>query len=299
MIAYDLIRLGQPCKGRCSFCSERTCTPRPLPAVLTDMENVPKPGNIYLGCGDSAAYPELLEFLRSLIFTDIRRIRMKTTGDVLLNEDLYQQVLSFGVVQYEVECLGSTAAAHDRITGIPGSFNTMSAVAKKIRSTHLKNFPIETPFLVISVPVCDANLQDLTAITKMLIEWQPDRVLFRSMGESSFSTVAMELQTCTAECIRNGLWPVLSGFPFCTIPGLEYFCEEVYNRQIHGSPVAACSGCVFEEECCLVPEAYTETFGDGEFDTIQWHRYQNEIRELASRVSMVDRVRSGEEAQGA
>jgi len=267
--------------------------------VLTDMENVPKPGNIYLGCGDSAAYPELVEFLRSLPFSDICRIRMKTTGDALLNEDLFQQLLSFGVVQYEVECLGSTAAAHDRITGIAGSFKTMSAIAKKIRSTQLKNYAVDTPFLVISVPVCDANLQDLSAITKLLIDWRPDRVLFRSMGECSFSSLAMELQTCTAECIRNGLWPVLSGFPFCTIPGLEYFCEEVYNRQIHGSPVAACSGCVFEGECCQVPDAYAETFGEGEFQTIEWHRYQDEIKELASRVSMVDRVRNGKEEQGA
>jgi hypothetical protein len=97
------------------------------------------------------------------------------------------------------------------------------------------------------------------------------------MFVSPISKLMMDLRSACTFLVARQIWPVLSGFPFCTLPGLEYFCQEIYDRQVVREFLPLCQDCVFRAACCGVSLDYVERFGPSEFGAIGWHRYAKEI----------------------
>ena len=287
MIRYDLIRLGQPCPARCSFCDEHKQAPRSFAEIRRDIEKAPHPLNLYFGQGDAASFKELPEVLRGLLLEDIRRIRIKATGPALLDRRYLDQLVSLGVMQYEVECLGDRARLHDRITGIRGSFRAMTKIVKLLKGLNVSEHPIHRPFLIVSIPICTENANELRKITELVLKWRPDRIVFRNTGACAVSRIVFELQICCAQAVIEGVWPVLSGFPFCTVPGMEYYCQEISDPQIKWEKGPECGPCVLQQACCGIPPGYLESHGAAEFPPIRAHRYAEEMSALTCGVPMI------------
>jgi hypothetical protein len=287
MIRYDLIRLGQPCPARCPFCDEHKTEPRSFAEIRGDIEKARPPLNLNFGHGDASAFGKLPEVLRGLLLEDIRRIRIKATGPALLDRRYLDQLISLGAMQYEVECLGDSARLHDRITGLPGSFRTMSKIVKLLKGLNVSEHPIHRPFLIVSVPICAENANELRKITELVLKWRPDRIVYRNTGTCAVSRIVFELQICCAQAVIEGVWPVLSGFPFCTVPGMEYYCQEIYDPQISREKGPGCQPCILREACCGIPPGYLDSHGAAEFPPIRTHRYAEEIGVLTCGVPMI------------
>lgn len=280
MIRYDFIRTGPFCYNRCPFCLERDGNYLEAKEILADVENATEPYNLYFGEGDAAGSPHLISTLEFVRTMECRRIKVKTTGTPLLSSDRLNTLINIGVYLFEIECLGPNAGIHDEIAGRKGAFKDMCKSIKAIKWTKLHTSPIKTPFLFITVPVCEQNVMHLMDITNMVLKYDPDRIVFCYAGLPSISKVTTNLRACITYTMLKQVWPVLSGFPFCTLMGLEYHCQEIYDRQILNSFYDFCNGCVMRNVCPGIKEEYLDVFGSAEFKTIRWHPHSEAIKRI-------------------
>jgi hypothetical protein len=235
------------------------------------------------GQGDAAASPHLVPALRYAALNGLRRARLKTTGTPLLEQGKLEELIGMGILLYEIEFLG-TVKTHDKLASRYGAYKDACKAVKLIKNFKIKGHPIETPFLFLTIVVRPENIRELPEVTAAIIKLQPDRIIYRYAGDVSLSKSVSVIQSCIKQTLNERIWPVLSGFPFCVAQGLEYHCQEVYDRQGVGVFPEPCSQCTFNKICCGLKEGYTETFGCAEIQPIVWHRYS----EVINRLSLMD-----------
>ena len=277
MIKYTLIRTGCKCPQACAFCTEHGGGWLPETAIQDQILRANKPMNLFFGEGNPAEHDAILRVVGLAMFEKVRRIKMKISGPVA--PGLLEKLVALGVHLYEVDCLGADAAVHDALTGRPGAFATacgiMTRLARPLRSDGAR------VFWIMNVPLCEMNAPQVTDLVALAARMRPDRLRFINTGTCSLSRLILDLRAACSLLVAGRIWPVLSGFPFCAVPGLEYFCQELYDPQALREFPGFCNGCILRNACCGVDADYVERFGEGEFKAITWHRYSKEILDLA------------------
>ena len=280
MIRYDIIDMGTCCEGRCAFCHERGGAYRVLPELLADVEKAQRPLNLYFCSGHAAGSPALNPLLMRTLLEGPRRLKVKVSGAGHLEEDSLVSLLAQGVMLYEVEYLGPNARIHDGITGVKGSFRGVERTMKLLTRGVTRTRAFGRPFVSVVVPVCKQNIGSITEVGDRVMRWRPDRMVFLNTGSLAVSRVVLDLRSLLSRSVARGVWPVLSGFPFCAIPGLEHFSQECYDRRVAHPPASCCEGCLFTRACSGVAHDYLAEYGAAEFGAIAWHRYQEDLLKL-------------------
>jgi hypothetical protein len=282
MNRYDAVRTGAVCPNACAFCAQCGGTYRSLPEVTTAVAAATRPANLYFGEGDAAASPHLTPALKAAVIFGLRRVKVKTTGHPLVHGDRLNELIRLGVYLYEIEFLGPNAALHDAIAGRKGAFAEACQATRLIQRTNPRNNIIQSPFLFLTVPICAANLAHLPTITRYLITQHPDRIVYRFTGDVSLTHTLPVVKECLTLALDAMIWPVVSGFPLCVLGGLEYHCQEIYDRQDVYDTHSFCAPCLFTAVCGGVSGNYLETFGAAGLEAVQAHAYAESINRLAS-----------------
>lgn len=107
-------------------------------------------------------FNELLAYCGRKLMTMVR------THGTLLTEELARQWHEYGVGRVFVDVMGATAATHDALTGVPGSFDKSCAAVR-----HLVQAGIPTDMLVI---MNRRNVQELPAYLELAHRLRAERV---------------------------------------------------------------------------------------------------------------------------
>jgi len=285
MIRYEAIGMGACCQGRCGFCRERGGAYRDLDSLLAELRQAHRPLNLYFSSGHAAGNPALAPLASQAVLEGARRLKVKVSGAGRLDADLLALLLARGVMIYEIECLGPTAAVHDGITGIKASFRGVERTLDLLVRGTARTRACGRPFVSVVMPVCEGNVESVGVMKDRMKAWRPDRLVFLNTGTVAVSRVVFELRSSISALVVDEVWPVLSGFPFCAIPGLEHFAQELYDRQVSHPAALFCQNCLFSRHCCGVSGAYLAEHGAADFHAVVWHRYQEDLVQLMDRAA--------------
>ncbi|MCE5324349.1 hypothetical protein LLG46_13700 [bacterium] len=277
MNKYDFIHTGAVCPNNCEFCSQRGGKYIDLTSIVSEINDTRPPCNLYFGEGDAAGSPHVIKALKTASIWGLRRVKLKTTGTPLLQNDRLMELVHAGILLYEIDILGPDAKTHDDIAGRSGAYSDACRAIRSIKQVRPRGFQINELFLFLSVPVFGGNIEHVSAITKEIIKYRPDRVVYKYAGNADYRDSISAIGACIPKLLDAGIWPVLSGFPFCVVGGLEYHCQEIYDRQVVPAIGESCGKCVFSRVCCGMEEELGRTY----LEPVLEHKYADEINKIA------------------
>ncbi len=170
MIRFRPVQLGVGGAAECRLCGGREAPSRRDAvavaeefSVLADEWNAaPGPNVLLCGC-EPFSHPDLPEIVGAAVAAGTERIGLLTDAIALGEADNASGAIASGVRYVEAILLAPNAAEHDRLSGIPGSFD--AAVAGMEALVHAASVAEEKVALVGRVVVCPHTLKSLPEIT--------------------------------------------------------------------------------------------------------------------------------------
>ena len=287
------LRLGTQCNNRCVHCTVADIAHLADRDTEQVVEALQKGRDV--GCtevvfmrGEPLIRPDIIQLVGQARKLGYRHVQVQTNGRMLAYTKAVRTLLRVGVSFFEISIYGADAAAHDAISGVPGSFKqTMAGIANvaALGAPHL-----------VSVPIIAQNFETLPAIVTRLAElnvgsvklnfsrpvqsagrWQLETMVRLSMV-SSFVRDAYRVGA------RFGIAIQVEAIPFCHLeahmhPGAD--ATEDWGRHVVGDlhhwhdsmtdlrqttrgDTSQCSGCLHEADCPRTWEPYLTLFGGGE-----------------------------------
>ena len=111
---------------------------------------------------------ELTDFATDLGFA----VTLKTNG-ILLDAATIERIRECSVMEVHVSLLGGSAAAHDGVTGVPGSFD---AVCRAVGAMRQRGITV-----VIMAPITRGMVDEMESIHWRAREWGIDHVVFSAL----------------------------------------------------------------------------------------------------------------------
>ncbi|MEZ4410795.1 MAG: carbamoyltransferase C-terminal domain-containing protein [Polyangiales bacterium] len=228
--------------------------------------------------------PELLQRARAMGY---RFIQLQTNGHALATIP-WRDALISRVDSFEAQLLAADEAAHDALSGAPGSFRpTLAAIQALARSGKQ---------LLVTIPLLRGNLRALTAIVALAHKLGARRAQFNfprpveltdrvELSQVPRLTLAAQaLRPAALAALKQGMTVTTEAVPACLLPeelrastdAREDFSRHRIDdlRVLHESvdevrptqrPLPPpCRGCSARERCGRTWALYLELFGSGE-----------------------------------
>jgi len=248
--------------------------------------------------GEPTLIPQLIDMVALLRQKGYREILLQTNGRMLCYEDFCLRLIRAGVSGFGISINGSSAAVHERMTRMPGSFHqTMTGLKNLLAIKHdLPHLKITTHTTLTKI-----NLTDLAALLNIFIGkqgidtivlnplWlQGNAIMHHRQLLVPYTDIALKFKRAIKKVTgsNNLALPKISitDFPFCvaadlmdyigtpeqgpvighdeTIPhtGLKTGPPNIKNRM--------CRTCCYFSVCAGIPPLYIAKFGWGEFHPV-------------------------------
>jgi MoaA/NifB/PqqE/SkfB family radical SAM enzyme len=126
------LNLNYVCNERCVFCASDLTNAKGAPRIAKQIsletalawlsDWPPQPGDrVLLAGGEPTLHPTLFEIVRAAS-ADGAEVTLFTNGLRLADKKIARAAVESGIGRFEIALFGATAAAHDAITQVPGSF---------------------------------------------------------------------------------------------------------------------------------------------------------------------------------
>jgi len=122
------VRLTRACNNRCLFCHDKEAqngTNIPFQQIHKELIEGKKQNatRAVLSGGDPTLHPKLMEIIAFAKKTRYSHIQLITNGRMFAYNNFLDKAISEGLDEITFSVHGHTEKLHDRLTGIPGSFN--------------------------------------------------------------------------------------------------------------------------------------------------------------------------------
>ena len=190
MLTFARISLGnEPVGGTglCALCAGRRTFARDVEDAVADVNCA---GGLADGLCEGIlfdgyepfAHPNLVELIQQARTIGVERIALHTDGGALSRVDNARGSMDMGVRIFEISIFGATQEVHDRIAGIPGLFEAMSAgITQAHTIAQEAGYSIT---LIASLDVCKHNAAYFLDIVSFCLEKGFDAIRLRSGSEN-------------------------------------------------------------------------------------------------------------------
>ena len=243
---------------------------------------------VIINGGEPTVHPQFFQILM-----EIRKrgayIDIYTNGKKLHDEDFCKQILSYAPVLVRIPLFGSTAAAHDRLTGIQGNFEQTMAGIRNLFRFQTREVDIELKMLMSK-----ATIEENPKIIRMITEAFSD-------GRYEFSLNPMLISNRVAhnadimflpyselfqlsrpmidDCKARGLPLKLDLIPLCVMDRgylqdlighsiseiIEFYSDPDISRPAdHHVLCECCKNCALLPFCNQFPGSYLDYYGESE-----------------------------------
>jgi MoaA/NifB/PqqE/SkfB family radical SAM enzyme len=198
-------------------------------------------------------HPELHRIIEAARETGFRKIGITTSGLTLGRPGVAAELVARGISLFDLPLYGSTAAIHDAITGVPGSFDQVWNTIRVLR-------PLNAAVRLHSV-LLRANLADAPMLSRLIKEKTfgppiPFSSAVPRKDEEDYRRVAPTFSEVSATLHESGL--ELRYFPLCVTldvnPGLAENPGRLAGTQAldpatRTKPESSCKGCRLYDQC--------------------------------------------------
>jgi pyruvate-formate lyase-activating enzyme len=174
----------------------------------------------------------LAEMARLALQHGFENIRIQTHGGQLADPNFTAKLIDSGINEYFISVTASTASAHDKITGVPGSFErTLQGIA------NLSTYPGAS--VITNTVITDLSYQHLPAVVGLLSQYAAVKQLefwyYFPMRSTDHKSLLVPVDQCLPYLLDafrvacSYALPVeIKNFPQCLLGPFQHF---LYNDQ--------------------------------------------------------------------
>lgn len=234
------IKVGSRCNNKCLFCiqdDKRNKYPdRVSKEILDFLEKGRNEGRkkvVFTG-GEPTFRPKLLsEWVRRAKKIGYSIIQVQTNGRIFSYVDYCKEIISAGANEFGLALHGSSAAIHDRLTQVPGSFDQTTRGIKNLKSLNQR--------VLTNSVVNKINYKDLPSLAKLLVSFHVGQFQLAFMhinrtiadNEELVARVVPRISAAMPYIkkaldigIRTGVNCMTEAIPYCCMTGYEGLIAE-------------------------------------------------------------------------
>lgn len=289
------LKVGFACNNRCLFCVQGMKrekygrrTKEELFAIME--KNRPNCEGLVFTGGEPALHPDIVALVKKAADLGYISIQLQTNGRMFAYRKLCRDVVAAGATEFSPALHGHTAALHDYLTTVPGSFEQTVAGIRNLAGLGLK--------VVTNSVITRSNFRHLPELARLLVELGVDQFQLAfvhpvgSAGEGMnfasvvprFSLLEPYLHRALDVGIQAGVRVMTEAVPYCFMEGYqEYVGERIMpeTRVVDAEGVIEdyrdyrlsegkakgpdCKSCRFDSECEGPWREYSDRYGWGEF----------------------------------
>ena len=280
---------GYSCNNSCVFCRDKEyrgkIADKSYPVILSELIAARRKGaeGVDILGGEATLRADIFRIVSAAKRLGYSQVLITTNGCMFANRAFVSRLLKAGVTEARFSLHGDTAAVHDRLTGVAGSFSKILAGIKNLRSLRFGNISVNTTLV-------NANVSRLSKIKNILARLRIAKWNIIYVGEPEGKAGNTPRISAAAPRIIKCLRSAAVDATLINAPAPCFFKEvhekvEMFERvagqyvpQGRGGPflrgdmekhparrrIPACSGCVMSGRCDGVYCSYISAFGLGE-----------------------------------
>jgi len=163
----QLVRSGMGCNNACRFCCQADLRvegcDRSAEDVLAEVRAARPGGVVVLSGGEVTLRPELPEWVEAAKAAGAATVVVQTNGRMLSYRKLAKRLVASGVDVFAVALHGHTAALHDWLTQVDGSFDQALVGMRNVHSSGA--------VVYVNTVITRSNFRHLPDIAKLLPSW--------------------------------------------------------------------------------------------------------------------------------
>ena len=241
------IKVGFRCNNKCLFCiqdDKRNKYPDRVSKEILDFlkkgRNEGRKKVVFTG-GEPTFRPKLLsEWVRCAKKNGYSIIQVQTNGRIFSYVDYCKEIISAGANEFGLALHGSSAAIHDRLTQVPGSFDQTTRGIKNLRFFKQR--------VIINSVVNKINYKDLPSLAKLLVSLRVDQFqlafmhINRTIADNEemvkkmvprISAAMPYIKKALDIGIRAGASCMTEAIPYCCMTNYEDLIAEKIIPQAH------------------------------------------------------------------
>ena len=263
-----MVRLSSTCEMSCVFCTRGAGGSLSKPRPLSDPSFIERElerhahlgGTVVFGGDEPMTYPELPRLVAFARKVGFERFELMTSGQTLAHAEAVKMIRGLGVARVELPIYGASAAVHDAVTQVPGSFAALSTAADLLRQNG-----IEVAFHSLIVR---QNLADAVALRDLVGKRYGAHVGFshvmpRSQSVDDFAAKMPRYGELIHALAGRGV--SLHQFPSCVVAQINPAQVERSAKPFDGDrrvkPPEVCAGCTAAERCPGTYPQYLAAYG--------------------------------------
>jgi len=226
--AKVIVNVTYRCNNHCVFCAVGNRVKEDLPAthVIEVLERYHREGvhQVDFDGGEPTLHPHFMDLIRHAAGLGYRPINVTTNGRRLAYAEFARKLFSAGITGLLISIHGPTAAIHDAVTGVPGSFGETLQGIRNARALAPADLD-----LGVNTTLSVDNLGGLERLVELMAGCGVEKLNIQFLtpfGRAPAATVP-EVKAA-AGVVRDvvGRWRDRMGFqiinlPYCYLPGLE------------------------------------------------------------------------------
>ncbi len=228
------LKTGYGCNNNCVFCvahDNKHLGDRTTAELKADMkESIGRCDRIVFTGGEVTIRDDLLELLSYAKELGFKSIELQSNCRMLANKTFLKKVIDAGVTAFGPSIHGHTAALHDSLTRVPGSFHqTVKAIM------NMKELGAEVGTNTVITKQNYKSLPVIASLLKKLDVNQPQFAFVHPMGAAmdNFDSVVPRmmdvipfLHTAIQICLDAHINVKTEGVPYCMMYGYEDLISE-------------------------------------------------------------------------
>ena len=288
------LKIGFKCNNLCQFCVQGEKREfvaakdlKILTKNLTDSFNEGIRGVVFTG-GEPTLHPRFIEVVATAKKMGFKIIQIQTNGRMFAYKDFCLKTIAAGANEFSPALHGHTAAVHDGLTCVPGSFDQTVAGIKNLKSLGQK--------VMMNSVITSANYRHLPELAELLVSLGVDQFQFafihisgRAAANSDWIVPEKKkllpyLQRALDIGLKAGKPVYTEAIPYCLLRGYEqciaeriipessvydidFFIKDYGNyRKTKGKAKGVhCHECRYDKICEGPWKEYPDLYGWSEF----------------------------------
>ena len=229
------IKIGYQCNNHCRFCVQgdkrEKCAFRRKSEIINDLTEARKicQSVVFTG-GEPTIHPNFLDLVRFAKKLNFHIIQIQTNGRMFAYKKFCQEVIKAGANEFSPGLHGHTAALHEYLTTVPGSFNQTVQGIKNLKSFN--------QLIITNTVITRFNYRHLPELAQFLVSLGVDQFQFafvhivgtawknRSSIVPKKSWVMPYVKKGLDIGIAAGKRVMVEAIPYCFMRGYEQYVAE-------------------------------------------------------------------------
>ena len=263
-----MVRLSSTCEMSCVFCTRGAGGSLSKPRPLSDPNFIERElqrhahlgGTVVFGGDEPMTYPELPRLVAFARKVGFERFELVTSGQTLSRVEAVKSIRALGIVRVELPIYGASAAVHDAVTQVPGSFAALCTAADLLRSNGIE---VDFHSLIVRQNLADVvAVRDLVA-TRYGAQLGFAHVMPRSESVDDFAAKMPRYRELISALAGRGV--ALHQFPSCVVarvnPAQVERSAKAFDGDRRVKPPEVCAGCPAAERCPGTYPQYLAAYG--------------------------------------